>query len=107
MPGGRNGPFAPREAVVRPADPAVRRANARRIFKLFRPYRLKLLVVSALIVFSSGLGVIPAFLLRDVFNKAIKQRPDLLPEVHMSLLVELTGGMIAIAVVTGALSVFQ
>ena len=92
---------------MRPSDPAVRRANSRRIFKLFRPYRLKLLVVSALIVFSSGLGVIPAFLLRDVFNKAIKQRPHLLPEVHLGLLLELTGGMIAIAVVTGALSVFQ
>ncbi len=92
---------------MRPADPAVRRANARRISMLFRPYRLKLLAVTGLIVFSSGLGVIPAFLLRDVFNKAIRSRPGALPQVHMSLLGELTGGMIAIAVITGALGVFQ
>ncbi|HWB22910.1 MAG TPA: ABC transporter ATP-binding protein [Gaiellaceae bacterium] len=107
MPGFRNGSFAPREAVVRTADKAVRRANARRIFTLFRPYRLKLLAVSALIIFSSGLGVIPAFLLRDVFNKAIRSRPDQLPEVHMGLLLWLTGGMIAIAIVSGALGVVQ
>ena len=92
---------------MRPADPAVRRANARRVFRLFRPHRLKLLIVSALIVFSSGLGVIPAFLLRDIFNSAIKPRPHLLPEINMSLLLELTGGMIAIAIVSGALGVFQ
>ena len=92
---------------MRPADPAVRRANARRIFTLFRPYRLKLLAVSALIIFSSGLGVIPAFLLRDVFNKAIKSRPGELPEVHLGLLGWLTGGMIAIAIISGALGVVQ
>jgi ATP-binding cassette subfamily B protein len=107
MPGGRNGPFAAREAVVRPADPAVRRANARRIFTLFRPYRLKLLAVSALIIFSSGLGVIPAFLLKAVFTTAIVSSPHHLPEVRLGLLGWLTGGMIAIAIVSGALGVVQ
>ncbi len=92
---------------MRPADPAVRRANARRIFTLFRPYRLKLLAVSALIVLSSGLGVIPAFLLKAVFTTAIKSPPHQLPEVHLRLLAELTIGMIVIAVASGALGVFQ
>jgi ATP-binding cassette, subfamily B, bacterial len=92
---------------VRTADKTVRRANARRIFTLFRPYRLKLLSVTGLIVFSSALGVIPAFLLKDVFNSAIRSRPGQLPEIHMTLLGELTGGMIAIAIVSGALGVFQ
>ena len=107
MPGGRNGPFAPREAVTRTADPVVRRANTRRIFTLFRPYRGKLGAVTVLIFVSSALGVIPAFLLRDVFTMAIKSPPHGLPQVRLGLLAELTGGMTAIAVVTGALGVFQ
>ena len=52
----------------RPADPAVRRANLRRVVRLFRPYRGRLAALLALIVFSAGLGVIPAFLLRGVIN---------------------------------------
>ena len=47
-------------AVERPADPAVRTANLRRIGRLFRPYTREALVVALLILVSSGLGVIPA-----------------------------------------------
>ena len=54
------------ESPERPADPAVRRANARRIARLFVPYRWRLSAVLVLIVFSAALGVIPAFLLRGV-----------------------------------------
>ena len=46
----------------RPADPAVRRANLRRVVRLFKPYRGRLAALLALIVFSAGLGVIPALL---------------------------------------------
>ena len=48
----------------RTADPAIRRATLRRAARLFRPYKLRLSAVLALIVLSAILGVIPAFLLR-------------------------------------------
>ncbi|MGH3010644.1 MAG: hypothetical protein ACRDMY_02185, partial [Gaiellaceae bacterium] len=63
--------FSPGEAPERPADPEVRKANFRRIVRIFRPYRRRLLVVSGLIFVSAGLGVIPAFLLREVLDVAI------------------------------------
>jgi ATP-binding cassette, subfamily B, bacterial len=78
----------------------VRRANLRRILRLFRPYRLKLGAVSALIVLSAILGAASPFLLVEVFDVAI-------PEQREGLLSVLVVGMIAIAVFTGALGVVQ
>ena len=83
----------------RPADPAVRRANLRRIGPLFSPYKLRLGGVLMLIVFSAGLGVIPAFLLKRVLE-AIGRNDT-------TALSYSAGGMIAIAVATGALGVIQ
>jgi ATP-binding cassette, subfamily B, bacterial len=83
----------------RPADPAVRRANLRRVVSLFKPYRGRLTALLALIVFSAGLGVIPAFLLRGVIT-AIQARDS-------SKVSYLAAGMIAIAVVSGVLGVIQ
>jgi ATP-binding cassette, subfamily B, bacterial len=100
MPRGRGSAFEVPDPVERPADPAVRRANLRRIVRLFRPYRARLGAVLALIVFSSVLGAIPAFLIREVFDRA-------LPERDLVLLDLLVAGMIAIALVTGALGVVQ
>ena len=57
MPRGRFVDYA--EPPERPADPAVRRANLRRIVRLFVPYKLRLSAVLALIVFSAALGVDP------------------------------------------------
>jgi ATP-binding cassette, subfamily B, bacterial len=99
MPGFRSA-FSPREPVERPADPAVRRANLRRIGRLFREYRLKLLLVSVLIVFSACLGVVSPFLLRGILDTAI-------PDQNMGLLSLLAGGMIVISLATGAISVVQ
>src|SRR5215218_9797800 len=87
------------EAPDRPADPAVRRANLRRIGPLFAPYRLRLGGLLALIVVSAGLGVVPAFLLKRVLE-AIGAN-----DTHALSLN--AGGMIAIAVATGALAVAQ
>jgi ATP-binding cassette subfamily B protein len=84
----------------RPEDPAVRRANLRRVAWLFRSYRGRLGAVLALIVFSSALGVIPAFLLKEILNRAI-------PDRDTTLLAYLAGGMIAIAIVSGVLGVVQ
>jgi ATP-binding cassette subfamily B protein len=83
----------------RPADPEVRRANLRRVGRLFRPYRARLSIVLAVIVVSAGLGVIPAFLLRGVLQ-AIGENDTRTLSLYAA-------GMIAIAVVTGVLGVWQ
>jgi ATP-binding cassette subfamily B protein len=83
----------------RPADPAVRRANMRRIGPLFAPYKLRLSGVLLLIVVSAGLGVIPAFLLKHVLE-AIGRNDTRSLSFN-------AGGMIAIAVGTGVLGVVQ
>ncbi len=100
MPGRRFGADTVTEPPKRPADPAVRSANLRRIFPLFRAYRGQLAVVFALIIFSAALGVIPAFLLVDVLDTAI-------PENDVRLLTLLVAGMILIPIVTGAIGVYQ
>jgi ATP-binding cassette, subfamily B, bacterial len=104
---GHWGAFAAREPVERPADKAVRKANLRRIGRLFRPYWKKLTVVTVLILFTSGLGVIPAFLLREVISSAFKPTQAGGVTVDFTLLSELVGGMIAISLVTGAVGVVQ
>jgi ATP-binding cassette subfamily B protein len=88
-----------REVPTRPADPAVRRANLKRIARLFRAYRRRLGAVLTLILISASLGVIPAFLLRGVLQ-AIERHQS----TRLSLL---AAGMIAIAVATGVIGVWQ
>jgi ATP-binding cassette subfamily B protein len=83
----------------RAADPEVRRANLRRIGRLFAPYKLRLGGVLLLIVFSAGLGVIPAFLLKNVLE-AIGANDTRALSLNAA-------GMVTIAVVTGALGVIQ
>jgi ATP-binding cassette subfamily B protein len=87
------------EAPERPADPAVRRANLRRIGTLFAPYKLRLGSVLILIVVSAALGVLPAFLLERALE-AIGRNDT----TALSLA---AAGMILIAVVTGVLGVYQ
>ena len=100
MPGRRFDRFLAENPPERPADPAVRRANLRRIVSLFRPYRPRLAAVSGLIVLSAGLGVVSPFLLREVLDVAI-------PDENVGLLTALVAGMVAIPIVTGALGVWQ
>src|SRR5262249_43723304 len=88
------------EKPERPADPAVRRANLRRVGALFRPYRARLSLVLVAIAASAGLGMVQPFLLRAVFDTA-------LPQHESRLLTWLVLGMIAIAIVTGVLGVWQ
>src|SRR5216117_3215386 len=83
----------------RAADPAVRRANLRRIGPLFAPYKLRLGGVLLLIVASAGLGVVPAFLLKHVLE-AIGRNDTRTLSLSAA-------GIIAIAIVTGALGVLQ
>jgi ATP-binding cassette subfamily B protein len=83
----------------RPADPAVRRANLRRIGPLFMPYRVRLTGLLLLIVASAGLGVVPAFLLKHVLE-AIGRNDTTSLSVNAA-------AMIAIAIATGILGVIQ
>ncbi len=84
----------------RPSDPAVRRANLRRVGALFKPYRARLAAVLSLIFVSAGVGIVSPFLLREVLDNA-------LPERDNALLAALVGGMIAIAILTGTIGVWQ
>ena len=102
MPRSRS--FTSPEPVERPADPAVRRANLRRIVGLFRPYKRRLGGVLALILFSSAVGAISAFLVQRIFDDAL---PSPTHPVDLPLLNLLVGGLIAIAVGTGAIGVVQ
>jgi ATP-binding cassette subfamily B protein len=77
-----------------------RERDGRRIMRLFAPYRWQLVWVLGLIVISAGLSMLSPFLLRDVLDKGILHHDT-------TLLTELVGGMIAIAIVTAALSVVQ
>jgi ATP-binding cassette subfamily B protein len=74
--------------------------DSHRILRLFAPYRWRLGLVLALIVLSSGLSAISPFLLRDVLDDGILKH-------NVTLLTELVGAMIAIAITTAALSVVQ
>jgi ATP-binding cassette, subfamily B, bacterial len=84
----------------RPADPAVRRANLRRVAILFGPYRSRLGAVLGLIFLSALLGIVSPFLVRDIFDEALPKNDD-------RLLTLLVLGLIAIAVATGILGVAQ
>ncbi len=88
-----------REPPPPPLDPN-RRRDRRRVVGLFGAYRVRLAAVLGLIVFSSGLSMVSPFLLRAVLDEAI-------PHGNTTLLSELVGGMIAIAIATSAISVWQ
>jgi ATP-binding cassette subfamily B protein len=108
VPGRRWESLASSEPPVRPADPAVRRANLRRIIQLFRPYKARLGLVSGLIVLSAGLGVVTPFLLREVLDTAIRVNTETgEATVRLGLLTALVAGMVAIPIVTGVLGVWQ
>src|SRR5690348_8135976 len=89
----------PAETPERPADPAVRRSNLRRIGRLFAPYKLRLSGVLSLIVVSAALGVVPAFLLKRVL--------EAIGANDTRAISYLAAGMIVIAIATGILGVIQ
>jgi ATP-binding cassette subfamily B protein len=87
------------EMPERPADPAVRRSNLRRIGPLFAPYKLRLAGVLALIVFTAALGVVPAFLLKRVLEAIGANNTR---ELSFN-----SAAIIAIAIAVGVLGVLQ
>jgi ATP-binding cassette subfamily B protein len=78
----------------------VKSSDTARIARLFRPYRLRLTTVLALIGVSAGLSMITPFLLRAVLDTAI-------PDRDTTLLTALVAGMVAISIATSALGVAQ
>ena len=74
-----------------------------RIVRLFKPYRSRLALVAGLIVLSASLGIVPAFLLRDLLNNVLSQGQGL----DLRRLNLLVAGMVAIPIITGAIGVAQ
>jgi len=74
--------------------------SLRRIARLFRPYRLRLGGLLALIVLGSVLSVASPFLLREAVDKGIIEH-------DLTLLTWLVLGMIALAVINGVIGVAQ
>ncbi len=87
-------------AIAPPVDAAATHVSLRRISALFRPYRLRLSGLLALIFVAAGLGVVSPFLLREVIDTAI-------PTHDTQLLTALVGGMIALSVIGGVIGVAQ
>jgi ATP-binding cassette subfamily B protein len=81
-------------------DAAAPHVSLWRISALFRPYRLRLSGLLALIFVAAGLGVVSPFLLREVIDTAI-------PTHDTQLLTALVGGMIALSVIGGVIGVAQ
>jgi ATP-binding cassette subfamily B protein len=77
-----------------------REVSLRRIGRLFRPYRMQLAAVTAIIVASSLVGLASPFLLRAVIDTA-------LPDRNVRLLAALAAAMVAVAAVTAAFGVIQ
>ncbi len=96
--GRRSGESNPRPP--RPEDTPDRPVSLRRIARLFIPYRLRLGTLLALIFLGSILSVASPFLLREAIDKGIQQR-------NLTLLSWLVGGMIALAIINGVISVAQ
>ena len=72
----------------------------RRVLSLFRPYRLQVGVVMALIVASSAIALATPFLVRTVID-------DALPQQDVRLLAWAVAGMVGVAAATSLLGVVQ
>ena len=92
-----------RQAPDRGDSPAARRVAARAA-GCFRPYWLQVIGVALLIVVTAGLGVVNPVLLRSVFDDALFPPGG---GVNINLLWILSGVMIAVTVIAGALGIVQ
>ena len=92
-PGGRGSVSAEEKAQAR-------EVSLPRIGRLFTAHRLPLVIVTAIIVASSVVGMASPFLLREVIDVA-------LPAQRVNLLIWLVLGMVAVAALTAVLGVVQ
>ncbi|HWF52365.1 MAG TPA: ABC transporter ATP-binding protein [Solirubrobacteraceae bacterium] len=98
-PGSVRQAFGPKRKPPPLMDPT-RERDRHRILRLFAPYKSRLLAVFALIVFGAALSMISPFLVRDALNEGILKH-------NTTVLAQVVVGMIVIAIVTAALSVWQ
>ena len=94
--GGGGGGRLPDDLRLGPGQ----RPDVRRVLGLFRPYRLTLAGVLALIVLGAAAGVVSPFLIREIVDVA-------LPDQRADVLAWSVGGLIAVTVLAGALGVVQ
>jgi ATP-binding cassette subfamily B protein len=89
---------------ARPEAPA-RPGTFRRIVRTFKPYRAQVLLVAALILVTSGLGLINPLLIKVVFSNVILgEGPQ---GERLRLLVVVVAAMIATPIVSGVLGLWQ
>ncbi len=98
--GGQGGGPPRTPKPLRPEDIPDRPVSLRRIGRLFVPYRVRLGLLLGLIVLGSILSVASPFLLREAVDKGLLEH-------DLTLLTWLVGGMIALAVINGVISVAQ
>jgi ATP-binding cassette, subfamily B, bacterial len=82
---------------------AAQPTQARRILRLFHPYRMRLSALLGMIVISAGISMISPFLLRDLLDNVLSQGSNL----NTRTLTLLVAGMVAIPIVTGVIGVAQ
>jgi ATP-binding cassette, subfamily B, bacterial len=85
---------------LRPEDIPDKPVSLRRVGRLFGPYRVRLGLLLGLIFLGSILSVASPFLLREAVDKGIIKH-------NLTLLSWLVGGMIALAIINGVISVAQ
>ncbi|HWD07461.1 MAG TPA: ABC transporter ATP-binding protein [Actinomycetota bacterium] len=94
------------------AKPTNIKKTARRVAKIFKPYRSQIVVMAVTIIVTSGLGIVNPLLIKVVFDRALfgvgvgglcsgKPCPNL------PLLYQLVGLMIAIPIVTSLIGIAQ
>src|ERR1035437_9150692 len=92
---------------VEPAKPTgsiARRELLRNIWRLFRPYRLRVLAVIVTVLLSAGLGTLNPLLIKVVFDRALFCGSGC---PNLPLLDELVAIMIAVPIITGVIGGFQ
>ena len=94
-------------SLTPPAEPErpARPGTFRRIVRTFRPYRTRVALVAALILVTSGLGLINPLLIKVVFQDVILAEGPSGERLRLLLLV--SGIMIVVPIVTGALGLWQ
>ena len=79
------------------------RAVIKRVGRLFGPYRRDVSIVGLTILFTSGLGVLSPLLIKPVFDQGLFPKGG----PNIGLLSWLVGAMVAIAVVSSIIGVYQ
>jgi len=89
----------------RPSGRVPRRHLVRDVARLFGPYKLEVVAVAFLVMFTAGLGVANPLLIKVVFDTALFPRGHLGPDLPR--LYVLVGIMVAIPIVTGGIGIGQ